>query len=161
MSSQRFAEFLANELSAFHVNYAGLVCVSRLCALHPPLSPVQVLLPLVPREAANVVLAAAAISVHGFHAAEMTKYHGEVSVAGVFLELQACYCAGTGRTGSVRERDVRDLLLTPLYCRAATGWTGSADKGNPGIWLPRALLLYDTAFAAAVAGVPLRARPLR
>ena len=108
-------------------------------------------LPLVPREFAVVVLSAAAVHMHATQAADATEYRGEVSFDAVFKELQFHYAAGTGRTGSLREQDVRDLLLTKLYCRPATGWTGSADSGRPGMWLPRALALYESSYASASA----------
>lgn len=42
-------------------------------------------------------------------------------------------------------------MHTKLFCRLATGWTGGADKSRSGVWLPRALALFEESWAAAAA----------
>ena len=155
------ASYLTDELSELRENEAGLLCAETQVLqlrvnVHESARRVGVYLPLVPQELATLVLSAAAVSVHRTQAAAALKYDGDVSAEAVIAEVQRHYCTGTGKNGSVTARNVKDLLLKKLYCRQATGWTGGADKSNAGVWLPRALALYEESWTAAVANPRLQ-----
>jgi hypothetical protein len=48
------------------------------------------------------------------------------------------------------------MLKVKLFCRSATGWTGSDNSGDVGVWLPRSLSLLEHSHSLVSSDVRLR-----
>ena len=141
--SSTASSFISKTLPLFVLNNAGYVSAVPEVSF----SATQLQL-LIPREFAVYLVSTAAASIHLTQAAAADRYPGTISPDAVYTKLlEAGYWAGSRKVGSLSRIYIAELLHTKLYCRPATGWTGSDDTGDIGAWLPRTLSLLEQSHA--------------
>jgi len=158
LRSKSVAKFVEEVMPSFTLTDAGLVCVrprnaaaaagAAAAAAAAAVGASHRL--LIPRELIAFVASTAAVTLHAERSSTGLRYDGQVAIDAVFRMIKdAGYWAGDHQLGCLSLSCVNDVLLTKLFHRPATGWTGSNDTGGAGVWLPRTLSLFDESYTAA------------
>ena len=103
---------------------------------------------ILPRELAVFVVSTVAVSLHMQQAATGSTYRGCISARAVPAELEnAGYWVSATKVECLSRSFIEELLQVKLFCRPSTGWTGSNNAGEVGVWLPRSR--YSNSHAAS------------